>query len=131
MKKIRPVTISIPTENIDKNKQKQSFMPNLIHSLDAAHLHFTLSVTEVKNVYTIHDCFASDLSEIDILNKEVLFQFIKMYFDINYLDELDNSLNRQISSFYDILYDNTGKYILLKNKKCYIPNLPDPPIGGS
>lgn len=48
-----------------------------------------------------------------------------MYFDINYLEKLDNHLNDQIKSYNDIFKDKYGKYILIKNKKYYLPKLPD------
>ena len=60
MKNVKPVTVSLPTNNINKTKQIQSFMPNLIHSLDGAHIHLIVNNSNIENIYTIHDCFASD-----------------------------------------------------------------------
>lgn len=35
----KPVTISLPTNKLNYQKIKRSFMPNLIHSLDASNIH--------------------------------------------------------------------------------------------
>ena len=39
----KPVTISLPTNELDVKKIKRSFMPNLIHSLDVSNIHILLS----------------------------------------------------------------------------------------
>src|ERR1700679_3765098 len=38
----KPITITIPTNKIDKVKMIRSFMPNFIHSLDASNVHLLL-----------------------------------------------------------------------------------------
>ena len=38
----KPVTISLPTNNLDTVKIRRSFMPNLIHSLDASNIHLLI-----------------------------------------------------------------------------------------
>jgi DNA-directed RNA polymerase len=37
-----PITISMPTNEIDKLKMSRSFMPNFIHSLDATNVHLLI-----------------------------------------------------------------------------------------
>ena len=75
----KPVTISIPTNKFNIPKIKRSFMPNLIHSLDASNIHLLCNKLVASqnqlplrsgpnaannnilqgNIYTIHDCFAT------------------------------------------------------------------------
>ena len=38
------------------------------------------------NLYTIHDCFASDYKNMDLLELLIRQSFIELYFDNNYLD---------------------------------------------
>ena len=47
-------------------------MPNFIHSLDASHIHLLINnIEQLKikdlNLYTIHDCFATDAKTMAIL----------------------------------------------------------------
>jgi len=72
IKKSKPVSILIPTEQIDYKKIKLGLMPNFIHSLDASNIHILISnILKLKleniNLYTIHDCFASDYKNIAII----------------------------------------------------------------
>ena len=53
------ITISIPTDKIDKVKMSRYFMPNFIHSLDASNVHLLINYLSKKDniyFYTIHDC---------------------------------------------------------------------------
>ena len=70
----RTFSLVIPDDKkgYNKVKQKQAFMPNLVHSLDAASLALLVDLYfnnskyavdsskngTVKNIFTIHDCFA-------------------------------------------------------------------------
>jgi DNA-directed RNA polymerase len=69
IKKSKPISILIPTDEIDNKKIKLGFMPNLIHSLDGSNIHLLISnillfkLNDI-NLYTIHDCFAIDYQNI-------------------------------------------------------------------
>jgi len=73
------ITISIPTDKIDKLKMLRSFMPNFIQFLDASNVPFLIkyfSETDKIPFYTIHDCFASTPNKIELLESKVKRAFI-------------------------------------------------------
>ena len=143
IKKAKPISILIPTDQIDYKNIKTGLMPNFIHSLDASNIHilikniFKLNKQNI-NLFTIHDCFASDYKEIALIELLVKHSFVELYFRKNYLEHIHNSFYLQIKSETEIFNETKiidGKeikeeYILcnsdkLKTKKLYIPVLPD------
>src|SRR5262245_6710509 len=88
------ITISLPTTNLDLKKNKQAFMPNFIHSMDATNIQLLVNnlIDKYKdiniNLYIIHDCFANTPNFMDIINYEVKLAFIKIYFYSDYFDYL-------------------------------------------
>ena|SRR5882672_263586 len=66
IKKAKPISILVPTEQLNYKQINLSLMPNLIHSLDASNVYLLvkiilqLNIANLHNLYTIHDCFASD-----------------------------------------------------------------------
>lgn len=104
LKNVKSLTISIPTNNIDTKRQSSAFMPNLIHSLDASNIQllvyliinlpFEMGSININNdipLYTIHDCFASNIENINKIETLVKSAFIDMYFNVNYLIKLHNN----------------------------------------
>lgn len=150
IKKAKPIKLLIPTEQIDYRTIKNGFMPNFIHSLDASNIHLLIRNIENMqlyniNLYTIHDCFASDYKSISIIELLVKHSFVQLYFRKNYLESVHNSFLLQIQCYANILEEETNlnkkiKYILIPKKesinkskfnnstaieKIEIPNLPD------
>lgn len=83
--------ILIPTTQIHKLSQKNSFMPNLIHSMDAATITQLISRMDgaiFKNIYTIHDCFATTACCIPQLNILVRESFISLYSEKSFVESL-------------------------------------------
>ena len=144
IKKAKPISILVPTEQIDYRSIKIGFMPNFIHSLDASNIHllvknmYQLNLDNI-NLYTIHDCFASDYKNIAIIEILVKHSFIQLYFKKNYLKNIHNSFLLQINNNFEIFEDFEKKehFILVdkvvgksrykKNEveKLYLPKLPD------
>ena len=127
----KPVTISLPTNELNKKKIKSSLMPNLVHSLDASNIHLLIDYLKNEPLFTIHDCFAStpnNMSKMELMVKNV---FIKIYLaDSNYLEKMHNNFIDQINSYIpidNIIYENDDIFILIKknNKdmKLKLPNL--------
>jgi DNA-dependent RNA polymerase len=147
IKKAKPISILIPTEQIDYNQIKTGLMPNFIHSLDASNIHLLVkNINDLNlnnlNLYTIHDCFASDYKNIRIIELLVKHSFVQLYFKKNYLETVHNSFLNQIASYTDIFEESINneniKYIIIptttkkgktkniiKQEKLILPNLPD------
>jgi len=125
------VTISLPTKKLNIRKIKTSLMPNLIHSLDACNIH--LLVQELLDgdfnlpLYTIHDCFASTPNNIFILERFIKRTFLKIYFEIEYLEEMHNNILRQITSYLkeEIIEKDGLKYFKLNNNLIPVPEIPE------
>ena len=96
------ITIPDPEKRLNKRKQIRSFMPNLIHSLDASSLallvdlYFGNNSEHVKNIFTIHDCFAVTANNVDTVMDLLKFVYVKIYSDTEYLRELDKTVRRAI-----------------------------------
>jgi DNA-directed RNA polymerase len=125
----KPVTISIPTNKLNSRKIKTSFMPNLIHSLDASNIHLLCKNLKDIPLYTIHDCFASTANNMEIIENKVKITFIEIYFaDSNYLEKMHKNLIDQIKSYIDkddIQIINTEEYINIDKKLYKLPILPE------
>lgn len=128
---------------------KQSFIPNFIHSLDAANIHLLINKilekrnnnddndnNNIMNLFTIHDCFATTPDNIDYINSVVRLTFAELYLNSVYLDKMRTNIIEQIKSFIGadkhIIKENTLsnthepiEYFLLdNNKKLIIPSIP-------
>jgi DNA-directed RNA polymerase len=90
-------------------------MPNLIHSLDALSLmmlidqYFNNDEFEVKNIYTIHDCFAMSMGHIEYIIDKLRKVYISIYSDDRYLEVLDKCILRNIKDHYGIENVNLDK----------------------
>ena len=115
---------------LDKRKQIGSIIPNIIHSLDAAHL-INIIISANKNninpVITIHDCFGTTPNQLQNLTNIVKIEFIKLYSQENFL-EIFYKRNKQnlIDNKINIHIDENKKfeYILIKRTKHYLPVIP-------
>jgi DNA-directed RNA polymerase len=129
-------SISLPQMSLSYRTNLQAFMPNFIHSMDAANIHLLIKNLQEKNInlYTIHDCFATTPNYMELINKEIKLAFINLYFDSQYIKLMYENFFAQISSKIDILEEDengiTKKFFLKykdggENEKIYIPNFPD------
>ena len=101
LKTSKIATIRLPTDSVDKLAMKRSFMPNFIHSLDAANVHILISSMSTKSlpVFTVHDCFASTPNNMNILVTLVKTAFIDIYFtDEGYLLKIHKHFTQTIKS---------------------------------
>lgn len=58
--KSKPITISLPTNKLEKVGIIRNMMPNLKHSSDASNIHMLIKHLDGgTTIYTIHVCFAS------------------------------------------------------------------------
>jgi DNA-directed RNA polymerase len=111
--------ILIPTNKISKVSQKNSFMPNLIHSMDAAtitHLISKMKKGMFCNIYTIHDCFATTACNIPQLNVLVRESFISLYADKSFVKSLHKLFIEYILGNYSVKHidpDNNEEISIL------------------
>ena len=118
-------------------------MPNFIHSLDASNIHILIKNIQKYlpkqniNLYTIHDCLASDQKNIGLIELLVKHSFIELYFKHNYLNKIHDSFIDQIKENNEIFEETViinnksvkQNYLLLLNnksnlEKIIIPELP-------
>lgn len=67
---------------LDKAKQTQAIIPNIIHSLDASHLFNIIKSAKEDNFYpliSIHDCFGTLPNLMGLLGHRVKKEFILLY----------------------------------------------------
>ena len=122
----KPVTISIPTKNLNSRKIKSSFRPNLVHSLDASNIHLLYNKLTGQPLYTIHDCFATTANNMEFIEHYVKDAFIKIYFSNgNYLEKMHYSIIEQINSYSPIVTKSDGnEYVIIQDKEYIVPKLP-------
>jgi hypothetical protein len=102
-------TIVIPTGKIDKVSQQNAFMPNLIHSMDGSTITLLakrLKTLGIKNIYTIHDCFATTADNVSIINELVREAFCEIYSDERFLLKLHQFFIQYIHGNFKIVYED-------------------------
>lgn len=93
-------------EKFNSQKQIRAFMPNLVHSLDAASLamlvdlYFNKQLDSTKNIYAIHDCFAVTANNVENIMELLKLVYIQIYSEGNYLKQLDLEIKHQIKIHY-------------------------------
>ena len=79
-----------------KGKQSQGASPNVIHSLDAAHLMLLVDAADFP-VTTIHDSYGCLLADMPELFKIVRTQFLRLY-QHNPIDQIMIDIGGDMSS---------------------------------
>lgn len=121
-------------KKLDLNKQTRAFMPNLIHSLDVASLillldeYFNSSEFQVKNIYTIHDCFAMPMNHVEFIIDNLRKIYTLLYSYSHYLEKLDKGILDVISYHYrnvELIRDENKLIIIQDNEKkiFFYPNI--------
>lgn len=92
--KLREVRANVrvkPTEIINKEKQKSAVAPNIIHSLDAAHLMLTVLEAHevgVNHFSLIHDSFGTHAGNTTKFFQIIRETFVQMYEEYDPLEEI-------------------------------------------
>lgn len=90
---------------LDTSKQVRAFMPNLVHSLDAASLALLVDLyfsdsKDRKNMYTVHDCFAVTTNNVCNMMDLLKLVYITLYSEDTYLLKLDRQIRNHIINSY-------------------------------
>ena len=78
------------TGDVDKTKQSSGIAPNFIHSMDAAHLQYTVCRSVDANIHhfaMIHDSYGSPVSQAKLMYKVVRQAFVDMYTERDVLED--------------------------------------------
>jgi len=88
------------TARIDKRKAKAAVSPNIIHSMDSAHLLLTVLTAKkngVEDFFLIHDSFGTPPADTDIMYQSVRAAFVELYQDYCLYDDLLKQAKQQLS----------------------------------
>lgn len=122
--------IKTKDDKLDPRKNNRALMPNLIHSLDAAslsiliHKYFYNYDNNIKNIFAIHDCFATTCNNMNFVINTLKLTYISIYSDKAYLRELDKNMIIHIKNNIDETFDNKKiKFVTITtaNKELKIP----------
>lgn len=98
-------------KSLDKRKQVNAIIPNIIHSFDASHLIEIINAVSLKSMYIlpIHDCYGTHPNDMDKIAFEVRLQFIKIYSQENFLKKIRDKVIFELKSHsIDIKIDPEG-----------------------
>jgi len=126
--KVKKVVLREWTDIVDKRKQIQAIIPNIIHSLDATHLIKLIIKASEENfapIITVHDCFGTLPNKMCELDYRVKKEFILLYTQDNFLDKFHNRILQSIEdNQFEIRIDGSEKYVIFQDKYVKIPHLP-------
>jgi DNA-directed RNA polymerase, mitochondrial len=133
----RSITLNIATDVIDRNKQTNAFMPNVVHSMDGANLALTvlaLGATGVKNIFTIHDCFAGRPNDVESIQCAVRKTFVELYLHRDFIKKIHGRCLEQLSDLpvyrYQIVADDSDDVGVLDKESGNTLKLPKMPALG-
>jgi DNA-directed RNA polymerase len=115
---------------LDKLKQTNAIIPNIIHSLDATHLINLINKSldlGFSPIITVHDCFGTHPNKMDELAFMVRKEFILLYSQDNFLETYHNRLIQSIKdNNYEVVFneEEQANYIINIDNLIKIPNIP-------
>lgn len=123
---------------MNKIKQNQACIPNIIHSLDATHLiKIILQAIEdsFSPIITVHDCFGTHPNKMAELEFRVKKEFVLLYTQENFLETFHNRIIQSIIDNSQTILEKDGKqYVTLLDTKTdsyYEEPIPDLPKLGN
>jgi len=89
----------------DHQKNRSAISPNVVHSLDATHMVFTLNAAIHQNISSfsmIHDSYGTHAADAERLNRTLKEQFVRLYTDYPVLDMLRETCMAQAGHELDV-----------------------------
>lgn len=90
--RVRVLMRQTPTTRVDKKTMRNASSPNVIHSMDAAHLHRSVargSAAGICSFSMIHDSFGCHLGNMELFGQIIRESFVSCYTDYCPLEELE------------------------------------------
>ncbi|XP_017756458.1 PREDICTED: DNA-directed RNA polymerase, mitochondrial [Eufriesea mexicana] len=112
--KLQKISTNYICRKPDAVKQRNAFAPNFIHSLDSTHMMLTGLYCTRKNVtfVSVHDCFWTHPSTIDIMNKICREQFVALH---------SEPILENLAKFFMKRYSPI--YLKLNSKNCAVEKI--------
>lgn len=87
-------------KRIDKKKAKAAVSPNIIHSMDSAHLLLTVLTAKqngVNDFFLIHDSFGTTPTDTDVMYEAVRASFVEIYKDYCLYEDVLKQAKQQLT----------------------------------
>jgi len=115
-------------DELNKIKQQNAIIPNMIHTLDASHAYAIISDSSKElgcDVITIHDCFGCHPNFMSDLHHIVRKTFILQYTNFYFLEEFRDTLIQTIKlNNHKIIERDNTTILIYKNTEYEIPKTP-------
>ena len=109
------------TNIMNKIKQNQACIPNIIHSLDATHLIKIILKAiddDFSPIITVHDCFGTHPNKMGELEFRVKKEFVLLYTQENFLDTFHNRIIQSIlDNKHAIITEDGKQFVFLYDSK--------------
>jgi DNA-directed RNA polymerase len=101
LERIQLLIRQAPTSRVDKNAMRNASSPNVIHSMDAAHLHKAVAYAKAAGIDSfsmIHDSFGTHMGHMEQFNGLIREALIDCYKDYCPLEEIDRQARAILSA---------------------------------
>lgn len=128
--KTKKIVLREYLDKMDKQKQCNAIIPNIIHSLDASHLINLINNSGdlgLDPIITIHDCFGTHPNNMENLIFRVKKEFILLYSQENFLVKFhDRTIQNIKDNNFEILFNEVDQrnYVIINDSLEKIPNIP-------
>jgi DNA-directed RNA polymerase len=121
----------LKNDKISSKRQNDGIMPNLVHSMDAAHIAILIkNVLKIKNIdiLTIHDCFATTGNHVEFMRYHVKLAFSIIYSKQDFIENYHNFIIEYLTKAGFRIEDNCVKVPSASGKRFKEYPIPDMPI---